>query len=489
VFQGGAVRTSFASLGDTLSTGKGSDDTFFTRLSTAAGAVPPAEGGAQQGVLRGVDCFDSGFAMLMGGSETTLASAAQVLGLSEHMPGGAGAVNAYGLSRQAGTSGEGLFGLGAANLLATHAMVVRHAVPENETLWGDYAASPPFVVLRLTPKRRSVFASPFPRATVITRETFDERPLAASVTAVSDRIAAYFRDGAAAAADDGDYTYTATVTPTQGQILFDGGQACIDTGWNCGGDNRDTTYIKTGNFRLPDENTVVYVVGVNHAATGNAHYSNVAVYNAARNLGIAAMDDSEYAGTAEGWATGSSAEAAAASLYVVAFARRCPSPTRAAVDSRPRFAGNGVLLNATRNAIDDFVSASSAAFASAAAAAFAAAADAAGGAPDAAPGRSIMPDGTLCVEVASEGFPSASGTQDLVVWERPYSSRSTTVGPWWNRMALPTVVQVTRAPAPADVITDLFGGVEDLIAGVAAGVEEAVGGVDLTGVVYPAETF
>ena len=57
-----------------------------------------------------------------------------------------------------------------------------------------------------------------------------------------------------------------------------------------------------------------------------------------------------------------------------------------------------------------------------------------------------MPDGTLCVEVPSTGFPSASPSQDLVVWERPYSSKGTTVGPWWNRMALPTVVQVRRTP-------------------------------------------
>ena len=44
---------------------------------------------------------------------------------------------------------------------------------------------------------------------------------------------------------------------------------------------------------------------MNHAATGNAHYSNLAVYNTARNLGVVAVDDSSYEGTAMGWAAGS----------------------------------------------------------------------------------------------------------------------------------------------------------------------------------------
>ena len=43
--------------------------------------------------------------------------------------------------------------------------------------------------------------------------------------------------------------------------MFDSGQTCIDTTWNCGGDNRDTVYIKGPTFRLPDDDTVVYVVG------------------------------------------------------------------------------------------------------------------------------------------------------------------------------------------------------------------------------------
>lgn len=110
-----------------------------------------------------------------------------------------------------------------------------------------------------------------------------------------------------------------------------------------------------------------------------------------------------------------------------------------------------------------------------------------------------MPDGTLCVEVPSTGFPSASPSQDLVVWERPYSSKGTTVGPWWNRMALPTVVQVRRTPRfnassssslftadggglqLAEGLEELGDAVEDAIAEGEAALNELIGGGELLG--------
>lgn len=434
VYQGGNVRTSFSSLGDTLSTGIGGDlngvgagaPSYFTRLSTAAGTVQSPQGpDGQQGVLRGVSCFDSGFAMLVGGSRTTLNRAVEAAGLSGHVPGGAGAVNSYGLSRQM----RGLFGLAAASSVYTQTVVVRHAMPADPTAWDAYAASPPYVVLRLTPRRRPLVPSPFPRATLIERETFDERPLAGAVTAVANRIASYFNGGGAAADDAlngaGSYLYGALSSQVRGQVLFDNGQLCIDTGWNCGGDNRDTTYIRSSSFLLPDENAATYVVGVNHAATGNAHYSNVAVYNTARNLGIVSVDDSEYVGTAVKWAAGSpEAEAAAGSLYVVALARSCPDGPEGSEDrgKAPHFFDGAESI---------------------------------GPVGETASGRSILPDGALCVEVPAEGFPSASSDQEVEVWERPYSSIATTVGPWWNRLALPALVQVRRVAVSTPELPEL----------------------------------
>ena len=49
------------------------------------------------------------------------------------------------------------------------------------------------------------------------------------------------------------------------------------------------------------------------------------------------------------------------------------------------------------------------------------------------------------MEVPSAGFPSASPSAELAVWERPYCHAETTVGPRWSRLATPTVVLARRA--------------------------------------------
>ena len=381
VYQAGSVRTAFASLGDSLSAGvaggfDGDDSRYFTRLSTAAGTVPRGGGG----VLRGVDCFDRGFAALFGLSRTTLDRAADALASSGAVPGGAAAINSYGLSTQNG-------GLLTSYDAVTHAVLLRHAVAEDERLWDAFANDPPFVVLRLTPRRAPMFLRPFPRASLIPRETLDERPLLPAVTAVASAVASHF-------SSVGDFV---TTQNTGAQILFDNGQQCIDTTWNCGGDNRDTTYIRGPTFRIPSNDVVVYVVGVNHATTGNAHYANLAVYNQARNLGVVAVDDASYENTAVEWLRGTVYEDDAPSLYAVAFARTCPDGAR-----RRDVPGLHGRVG----------------------------------------GR--MPDGTLCVEVPATGFPSAAADEDLVVMERPYNTLGTTVGPEWNTLALPVVVTVRR---------------------------------------------
>ena len=416
-YRDGSVRTLFASLSDTLSVGASAGETpsRFSRLSTSAGAVPFDADGTRTGVLRGVPCWDSGFAALVGGSRTTLERASIAAGESGFVPGGSDAVNVVGLSRQTSGVGSGLFGLGGGlspGTLATHAVVLRNAVPEDVSAWEAYAEAPPFVVLRLTPRRRPMLPSPFPRAALIPRETVDERPLAPAVAAVAERVAAFYRAGAGSGAG----AYATSTVATGPQVLFDGGQSCVDVGWNCGGDNRDTVYVRGPTFRIPDRDTVVYVVGVNHAAVGNAHYSNVAVYNRARNLGVVAVDDSSFAGTAVSWAAGSAAADVAHSLYVVAFARSCPGASRGAFGAFGAFGASGRS--------------------------------------DARAGRSVTPDGALCVEIPEEGFPSAGADEEMILMERPYAHLETTVGPWWTTMAMPTVVVANRVGGGSSGVID-----------------------------------
>ena len=431
-YDAGIVRTLFASAGDTLAVGgdDGSGTARFARLGTSAARVERMADGTM-GVVRDARCWNSTFAAAFGGHTRVLSDAIDVLRThaeNARVPVIENALNAYGLSRQTGVK--------------TRALMIRHAVPSNARDWASYAERPPFVVMRLTPRRAPIFPSPFPRASLIRRETFDETPLASSIAFVAERAAALFRAGGVVesattfgseafffsegdagffgdARDEGNSlqrntwfddvpgTYETQIVPSPpAQVLFDNGQRCVDTSWNCGGDNRDTTYVNGPRFSLPDDRTVAYVVGANHAATGNAVYANVAVYDPARKLGVLAIDDGEFENTAAAWTEGTPAERDAAKLFVVALARKCPP-------------GPGVL------SVDDRL-------------------DGADANSPARARRSRMPDGTLCVEVPSEGFPSASPDAELAVWARPYCHAETTVGPWWSRLATPTAVLVRR---------------------------------------------
>ena len=446
-YDAGIVRTLFASAGDTLAVGgdDGSGTARFARLGTSAARVETKADGTM-GVVRDVRCWNSTFAAAFGGHTRVLRDAIDVLRThaGSSVPFIENALNAYGLSRQTGVK--------------TRALMIRHAVPANASDWAAYAESPPFVVMRLTPRRAPIFPAPFPRAPLIRRETFDETPLASSIALVAERAAALFRAGGVEATtfgldaffgdnpgfgfardegnqetdskntwfDDVPGTYETQIVPSPpAQILFDNGQRCVDTAWNCGGDNRDTTYVNGPRFSLPDDRTVAYVVGANHAATGNAVYANVAVYDPARKLGVLAIDDGEFKNTAAAWTEGTPAERDAAKLFVVALARKCPpGPGVFSVDD------SGDANSTTRRLFDDGADASPARGAR----------------------RSRMPDGTLCVEVPSEGFPSASPDAELAVWARPYCHAETTVGPWWSRLATPTAVLVRRtgdAPSSA----------------------------------------
>ena len=273
-YDAGIVRTLFASAGDTLAVGgdDGSGTARFARLGTSAARVETNADGAM-GVVRDVRCSNSTFVAAFGGHTRVLRDAIDVLRThaGSSVPFIENALNAYGLSRQTGVK--------------TRALMIRHAVPSNARDWASYAERPPFVVMRLTPRRAPIFPSPFPRASLIRRETCDETPLASSIAFVAERAAALFRAGGVVESattfgseafffsesdagffgdardegnplrkrntwfDDVPGTYETQIVPSPpAQVLFDNGQRCIDTSWNCGGDNRDTTYVNGPRF-------------------------------------------------------------------------------------------------------------------------------------------------------------------------------------------------------------------------------------------------
>ena len=358
--------TVFASMGDSFSTGYNADVGAFSRLNTnqkddiAVGAVarPPFAP------------WNATFAFLMGANRDTLDEVAAAL-----------AVVAPGI-------GANIFRMPpppAEAIEATYTMLFRGAVPKNKEAWRAYIAAPPIMALRLTPKTMRA-ANQFSPTPLIARQTQSELSLRttfnALVRAVQTHITATGRQ---------------SITTASAAQMFasDNSAPCVSLRINCGGDNRDTNYIRAPAFQLNDNQSLVYVVGVNHAKTGNAYYSNVALYNPARLLAVTSVNDEEYARTARRWLPNVN-QATADLFYVVAFARDCASVA--------------------------------------------------------------IPSGTLCVDVPSFGFPSVAVGVDAVIWERPYATAlGGAVGPWWQSLIMPSIVEsIPRAPTPAPSFVSSF---------------------------------
>jgi hypothetical protein len=97
------------------------------------------------------------------------------------------------------------------------------------------------------------------------------------------------------------------------------GYYCIDDATSCAGDNRDTIYSTSDLFLLGTTDSVI-VYGINHALTGKATYSNCAIYDVVKLLGVAAIDSTQYGASAAAFVP---ADPNVAKLYAWTFARDC----------------------------------------------------------------------------------------------------------------------------------------------------------------------
>lgn len=76
-------------------------------------------------------------------------------------------------------------------------------------------------------------------------------------------------------------------------------ELCLKYGFTCVAESPDTTYILSLPFSLdPSTTTDVYVVGVNSIQSGKATYESISIYNQKYLMGVGAVDDSEFVGTA-----------------------------------------------------------------------------------------------------------------------------------------------------------------------------------------------
>ena len=101
------------------------------------------------------------------------------------------------------------------------------------------------------------------------------------------------------------------------------GLECIQRETMCFADNRDTTYLKTSEFFLPDDpNVFVIVYGVNHQLVGKATYSSFSVYGTQSQVGVAAVPSVLLQGSADDYIPG---HPSADYLYAWKIARSCGS--------------------------------------------------------------------------------------------------------------------------------------------------------------------
>ena len=93
---------------------------------------------------------------------------------------------------------------------------------------------------------------------------------------------------------------------------------------NCQGDSLDTVYFSLLPFFEPATLTdEVYVSGVNHAATDMSTYSNIALMNIGQKVGVIAVANQQYAGSATDLLRGIVPDDISSKLFAVKLAYNC----------------------------------------------------------------------------------------------------------------------------------------------------------------------
>ena len=275
---GAMRRVPFASIDETLN-----DDTI--RVDAAPGESP----------------FDREFAWIAAADATTEATARAAL-IAAGIPERAistipidPAIVRFGIEGPADTVG----------------VLFRVALFTDDVAGEAYVDAPPVTVFRITPSTMGTpdpIASPTPRPEDLTDS---ETALEPAV----DRLEA------AILAAHPTYMIARDLMVTDGAV---DPAACIADGSPCFGDNRDTIYPAAGPFVLGPTD-MLYVLGVNHAATEKATYSSVSVYAIDHLVGVAAVTSREWTGSAETFLPG---DPDAPSLFAWRIARDCGSETQ-----------------------------------------------------------------------------------------------------------------------------------------------------------------
>lgn len=198
--------------------------------------------------------------------------------------------------------------LGSGRDADTMIMLMRVALFAHADAGAAYLASPPFSVLRATPRTERTVET-FPRPALRPRTPpNDERYLLASRDALVKAVEARLVTGA-----------KVEIVPG-GNLLPSDGFQCIANGVSCLGDNRDSPYLSIDARPFPASGTSLFIVGVNHHASLQATYASVSIYDYSQLRGVTSVVDTEFAGSTEPYIPNDPNKA---KLYVHEFARDC----------------------------------------------------------------------------------------------------------------------------------------------------------------------
>ena len=173
----------------------------------------------------------------------------------------------------------------------TFCMIGRISQPTVREAYEKYIEelSEKSVVYRVTPKTE-IASNPYENETVIPRGTGVHE--AAMLDNAEEHLDTIRRAIIDKYSDEYDYEELG------GEIAVPEGLTAYMTDFNAKGDNRDTSYTMTPEFQLNSDEDFIVVYGVNHTATGKAHYSNAVLYAKPMLNGVCSVYDTMYAGTA-----------------------------------------------------------------------------------------------------------------------------------------------------------------------------------------------
>jgi len=178
----------------------------------------------------------------------------------------------------------------------------------NQTEEKDYMNETPGVVLRITPNQ-SAELNPYSMPELRVRGNGNASEL--------DLFPALSLLRAAILEKYGKENATELIT----HVWLTEGYDALQRGIDVIGVTRDTTYLNSTTFKLGDDPSEFLIVyGVNHAATGKASYSNLGIFGARLDNGVAGVDNRRFEGTAEEYLPGNPA---AKYLYVWKMTRNC----------------------------------------------------------------------------------------------------------------------------------------------------------------------